>query len=101
LSNAVKYSPAGGTILVSTLLEERVAHLSVQDHGIGLAPENLDKLFVPYSRINTEGNRHIKGTGLGLVIIREICELHHGKVWVESTLGQGSTFHITLPLSIQ
>jgi signal transduction histidine kinase len=100
LSNAVKYSPAGGTILVSSLLEERVAHLSVQDHGIGLAPEDVDKLFIPYSRINTEGNRHIKGTGLGLVIIREICELHHGKAWVESTLGQGSTFHITLPLSI-
>jgi signal transduction histidine kinase len=100
LSNAVKYSPAGGTILVSSHMEEEVAHLSVQDHGIGLTPENVDKLFIPYSRIDTEGNRHIKGTGLGLVIIREICELHHGKVWVESTLGQGSTFHITLPISI-
>jgi signal transduction histidine kinase len=99
LSNAMKYSPDGGAILVSSRMEEEVAHLSVQDHGIGLAPENVDRLFIPYNRINTEGNRHIKGTGLGLVIIREICELHHGKVWVESTLGQGSTFHIILPMS--
>jgi signal transduction histidine kinase len=99
LSNAMKYSPDGSAILVSSRMEEEVAHLSVQDHGIGLAPENVDRLFIPYNRINTEGNRHIKGTGLGLVIIREICELHHGKVWVESTLGQGSTFHIILPMS--
>ncbi len=100
LSNAVKYSPDGGTILVSSHLEDGIAHLSVHDHGIGLAPENVDRLFIPYNRINAEGNRHIKGTGLGLAIIREICELHHGKVWVESTLGQGSTFHITLPLGV-
>ncbi|MBA2394026.1 MAG: response regulator, partial [Ktedonobacteraceae bacterium] len=98
LSNAVKYSPAGGTILVHSHLEGDVARFSVQDHGIGLTPENVDRLFIPYSRINTEENRHIKGTGLGLAIIREICELHHGKVWVESTQGRGSTFHITLPL---
>jgi signal transduction histidine kinase len=98
LSNVVKYSPTGGAILVSSRLEEEVAHLSVQDHGIGLSPENVARLFIPYNRIDTTENRYIKGTGLGLAIIREICELHHGEVWVESTLGQGSTFHITLPL---
>ncbi len=98
LSNAVKYSPDGGAIIVSSRLEEDVAHLSVQDHGIGLSPENVAQLFIPYSRIDTSGNRYVKGTGLGLVIIREICEMHHGHVWVESVLGQGSTFHITLPL---
>lgn len=98
LSNAVKYSPAGGTILIQSHLEDDVVHFSIQDHGAGLTPENVERLFIPYNRIDTEGNRHIKGTGLGLVIIREICELHHGKVWVESTQGQGSTFHITLPL---
>lgn len=98
LSNAVKYSPAGGAIIVSSHLEEDVAHLSVEDHGSGLTPENIAGLFIPYSRIKSDETRHIQGTGLGLAIIKEICEMHNGRVWVESTVGQGSTFHIALPL---
>lgn len=101
LSNAVKYSPDGGAIVVSSSLEEGTAHLSVQDHGRGLSPEDIARLFIPYNRVRSEETRHIQGSGLGLAIIREICELHHGRVWVESKIGQGSTFHITLPLKVR
>ncbi len=92
LSNAVKYSPEGGEIVVSCSKDGPDVHLCIQDHGIGIASEDIPKLFTAYSRIDAEKTRYIKGTGLGLAIVRQISELHGGHVWVESTLGQGSTF---------
>jgi len=80
-------------------LEKDFAHISVQDHGIGISSEDVAKLFTAYSRIDTTNTRYIKGTGLGLAIVQQICEMHGGRVWVESAVGQGSTFHVTLPLS--
>src|SRR6266487_225164 len=98
LSNAVKYSPEGGEILVQSRLEEEFVHISVQDHGIGISAENCTKLFMPYSRIASTQTRYIKGTGLGLAIVQQISKMHGGQIWVESMPGQGSTFHVKLPL---
>ena len=99
LSNAIKYSPNGGDILIQSSREGEAVHVSIQDHGIGIAPEFIEDIFTPYHRVNSSTTRYIQGTGLGLSLVREIVLLHEGKVWVESTLGHGSTFHLSIPLS--
>jgi signal transduction histidine kinase len=98
LSNAAKYSPAGGEILLSSQREQQGVRISIQDQGIGIAEENQKDIFVPYSRIDSEKTRFIQGTGLGLSLVHEIINLHGGTTWVESTPGYGSTFHFFLPL---
>jgi signal transduction histidine kinase len=98
LNNAVKYSPQGGAILVGSQVEQQMAQVWVQDHGIGIPSESLEEVFVPYSRIDAGTTRYIKGTGLGLSISRQIIQMHGGHIWVESSLGQGSRFHFTIPL---
>jgi PAS domain S-box-containing protein len=97
LSNAIKYAPDGGEIQVISQLESEQIHIQVRDHGIGMPASALDKLFTPFYRVEMATTRYIQGTGLGLPIVKEIMEMHQGKVWAESTLGQGSTFHLTLP----
>ncbi len=97
LSNAVKYSPEGGEIVVRTALEGDIIHVSVKDHGVGIAAEDLPRLFQRYERIESAGHK-IGGTGLGLVIARQIVEMHGGRIWAESELGAGSEFHFTIPV---
>jgi signal transduction histidine kinase len=97
LSNAVKYSPDGGEIVVSTRVEGNAAHVVVRDHGMGIPPGALETIFERYGRVESLATRHIQGTGLGLPIVRQIVQLHGGSVWVESTVGEGSVFHVTLP----
>jgi len=97
LSNAVKYSPEGGEVVVSTRLEGNTAHVVVRDHGMGIPKAALETIFERYGRVESLATRHIRGTGLGLPIVRQIVQLHGGAVWVESTVGEGSVFHVTLP----
>jgi signal transduction histidine kinase len=97
LNNAVKYSPNGGDIVVSTRVEGSTAHVVVRDHGMGIPKEALDAIFERYGRVESPATRHIQGTGLGLPIVRQIVQLHGGTVWAESTVGEGSVFHVTLP----
>jgi signal transduction histidine kinase len=97
LSNAVKYSPDGGEIVVSTRVEGNAAHVVVRDHGMGIPKAALETIFERYGRVESLATRHIQGTGLGLPIVRQIVQLHGGSVWVESTVGEGSVFHVTLP----
>jgi signal transduction histidine kinase len=97
ISNAVKYSPDGGTITVGTARLDDAAHCWVRDEGMGIPAESLEEVFERYSRVETTKTRTIQGTGLGLPIVREICHAHGGRAWAESVLGKGSTFHITLP----
>jgi two-component system, OmpR family, sensor histidine kinase VicK len=98
LSNASKYTLNGSPILIGCRREGNTVHLFVQDHGIGIPQEKLEEIFEHYTRIESNTSRYIGGTGLGLPIIRQIMELHHGKVWATSTVGEGSTFHVVFPL---
>ncbi|HEV2141390.1 MAG TPA: PAS domain-containing sensor histidine kinase [Candidatus Dormibacteraeota bacterium] len=97
LSNAIKYSPDGGEITVTSATQDGHVDISVRDHGVGIAPEFIQRLFSRYERYEKTSNK-ILGTGLGLAITRQIVEMHGGKVWVDSEVGQGSDFHFTLPL---
>jgi len=98
LSNARKYSPDGGAILVTTRLVEGMVEITVRDHGLGLPADALPKLFGTFYRVDTGDRRLIKGTGLGLSINRRIVEAHGGKVAADSDgPGKGSTFTCSLP----
>ena len=98
LTNAIKYSPKGDDIRVISQRKDSEAYVCIQDQGVGIPENALERIFVPYNRIDSEKTRYIQGTGLGLTIVREIIMLHKGQVWAESTLGSGSQFHFTLPL---
>ncbi|MEK6226445.1 MAG: ATP-binding protein [Chloroflexota bacterium] len=98
VSNAIKYSPAGGTIELRTQREEGTVTLTVTDHGMGIPAAQLEKIFDRYSRVETTETRVIQGTGLGLPIVRQILQLCDGKVWATSEPGHGSVFHVQLPL---
>lgn len=99
--NAIAYNRPGGmvTIRAHRLPGERYAEIIVEDTGIGIAPENIKRLFEKYYRAENARQLRTTGTGLGLYLTKAIIERHGGKVWVESVLGKGSTFHLTLPLS--
>jgi signal transduction histidine kinase len=98
LSNAIKYSPAGGGVELRTRREANTVMLTVHDHGIGIPNEHLETIFERYSRIESMATHTIQGTGLGLPIVRQIVQLYDGKVWATSVTGQGSIFHVQLPL---
>jgi len=97
ISNAVKYSPAGGTITIRSRVIDEFLEISVQDEGLGMTPEQQKHLFEKFYRADAS-NTAIGGTGLGLAISQLIIELHGGKIWAESESGVGSTFFIRLPL---
>jgi signal transduction histidine kinase len=99
VSNAVKYSPGGESIVVR--VRERGAQhvvIEVVDHGLGIPPEQIGKLFQKFARVRTDDHLKVSGTGLGLYICRLIVEGHGGQIWVESELGKGSTFGMSLPI---
>ena len=98
LANAVKFCKAGDTITISNHISNGSCIVSIKDTGVGISKENQDKLFKSNS-FTTAGTKNEKGTGLGLSICKELVELNHGKIWVESTLGVGSTFYVQLPKS--
>jgi signal transduction histidine kinase len=97
-TNAVKYSPAGGSITVRCR-ERGPDHIGIEvvDHGLGIPPEQVGKLFQKFERVRTAEHLAVPGTGLGLYICRLIVEGHGGQMWVESEPGKGSTFGLSLP----
>ncbi len=98
LSNAVRYSPQGGTVRVNFHLTPEAVELRVRDEGIGIPPESLALLFQPFARASNATARHFGGLGLGLFICREIVQRHGGTIWAESPgAHQGSCFHVRLP----
>jgi PAS domain S-box-containing protein len=99
LSNAVKFSPQGGQITVGARLEDDVIKVWVTDQGVGVPPEALPNLFHRFFRVDNQDTRSIGGTGLGLALVKEIVKTHGGRIWVESTIGVGSTFFFTLPIA--
>jgi len=101
LSNALKFTPEEGRITVAAELkdEEGIFQISVADTGKGIAPEDHEKVFEKFIQVGVNTPMDIRGTGLGLPIVKKIVELHKGKIWIESELEKGSTFFFTLPLS--
>jgi signal transduction histidine kinase len=99
LSNAVKYSPTGGRITLTTRAQGDQLLFDVRDEGLGIPKEALETIFERYSRVDSQATKDIQGTGLGLPIVRQIVQLHGGRVWAESELGRGSVFHVVLPLA--
>jgi signal transduction histidine kinase len=98
LSNAVRYSPQGGTVRVSFHITPMDVELQVRDEGIGIPPESLAQLFQPFARASNATARHFGGLGLGLFICREIVQRHGGAIWAESPgAHRGSCFHVRLP----
>ena len=98
VSNALKFSVAGSTITVTLQGGPDTATIAFADQGQGIAADEIDKLFKPYSRTRTKSTNNEKSTGLGLAIVRRIVEAHGGHIRVESELGRGSTFYVTLPI---
>lgn len=94
--NAVKYTPSG-KISVGLTGNTEVVQLFIRDTGPGIAPEDVPHLFQKFYRVDNSATRTIGGTGLGLFICKKIIDLYNGRIWVESTVGQGSTFYINLP----
>ena len=97
VGNAIKYTPEGGRIEVSALEGENHVVINVSDDGIGIPLDDQPYVFDKFFRANTPETAEIPGTGLGLSIVKSVVEKHGGRVWVESTLGEGSTFTLLLP----
>ena len=98
ISNAIKYTGEGGSITVSAIEKDGMVETSVADTGMGIKPENLEKLFRIDVNFSTKGTANEIGTGLGLILCKEFITRNEGKIWVESELGKGSTFKFTLPV---
>jgi PAS domain S-box-containing protein len=97
IGNAIKYTPAGGRITVTTSSGPETLTVSVTDTGIGIAEEDQTQLFQRFYRVRNEQTRYIQGTGLGLSLVKKIIESHNGSVAVESQSGHGATFSVSLP----
>ena len=97
LSNAIKYTPEKGAIRVGFTREGNAVLATVTDSGCGIGPEDQQKLFQEFYRAHDPINQEIRGTGLGLALVKRIVEAHQGKIWVTSEKDKGSTFSVSLP----
>jgi signal transduction histidine kinase len=102
IQNAIKYSPKGSSIELSLSLENNAPAagqvvISVRDKGIGIPSDQLGQVFNRFFRASNASAKHYSGLGLGLYISKEIVQRHGGRLWVESVVGEGSTFHMALP----
>jgi signal transduction histidine kinase len=100
VGNAIKYSPAGGTVRVAAEALEGMVEFTVEDEGVGVAVEDRERIFERFFRVGSESTRGISGTGIGLSIVRGLVELHGGSVWVDDAPVRGSRFHVRLPQAV-
>jgi two-component system, NtrC family, sensor kinase len=101
LSNAVKFTPEGGRVGLAATAADGVITIAVSDTGIGIAPEDQATIFEEFRQVGRDDARKQEGTGLGLTLAKKFVELHGGRIWVESHVGQGSTFSFTLPVRLE
>jgi signal transduction histidine kinase/GAF domain-containing protein len=99
VTNAYKYTPEGGQVAITAQQVDDSVQVDVTDTGIGIAPQDQEKLFTRFFRADHPGVRRVAGTGLGLSIAKSIVDMHGGRIWVKSQLGEGSTFSFTLSLA--
>jgi signal transduction histidine kinase len=97
LSNVIKFTPEGGRIELGAVPKDGLVEVSVSDTGVGIAPEDQEKVFEEFRQVGT-ADKKAEGTGLGLTLCRKFIELHGGKIWVKSQVGAGSTFTFTIPV---
>ena len=97
ISNAIKFTQAGGTVTISLVQKQKEVMVSVSDNGVGIRKELIDKLFRIDQSYSTPGTRNEKGSGLGLILCKDFVEKNGGKIWVESQSGKGSIFSFTIP----
>ena len=100
LSNAVKFTPEGGRVGLTATAADGVITIAVSDTGIGIAPEDQAAIFEEFRQVGRDDARKQEGTGLGLTLAKKFVELHGGRIWVQSQVGQGSTFSFTLPVRL-
>jgi signal transduction histidine kinase len=98
LSNAVKFTPEEGRVGVTATAADGVITIAVSDTGVGIAPEDQEAIFEEFRQVGRNDARKREGTGLGLTLTKKFVELHGGRIWVRSQVGQGSTFTFTLPV---
>ena len=99
VSNSAKFTPDGGELKIEAVRKGDWCQVSVSDNGIGIRKEDQEQLFEPFYQANNSLAGERKGTGLGLALVKQIVEMHGGRIWVESEYGKGSRFTFTLPLS--
>lgn len=99
LSNAVKFTPENGKITINVFQKDNSLQFEIVDTGIGIKPEDKEKLFEAFHQADASLTREYEGTGLGLHLTKRLVELHGGKIWAESTFGKGSTFFFILPIN--
>jgi len=98
LDNAMQYTPAGGQIMVSASADDAEVTFTVSDTGIGIPRADQFRIFERFYRVDVARSREVGGTGLGLAIAKHLVEVHGGRIWVDSEVGQGSQFHFTVPI---
>jgi two-component system, OmpR family, phosphate regulon sensor histidine kinase PhoR len=98
LDNAIQYTPAGGQIMVSASADGDEVTFTVSDTGIGIPQADQPRIFERFYRVDVARSREVGGTGLGLAIAKHLVEVHGGRIWVDSEVGQGSQFHFTVPI---
>ncbi|WP_370572388.1 sensor histidine kinase [Methanomethylovorans sp.] len=97
VGNAIKFTPPGGSVTISSSVKDDVLRIHVKDTGIGISPEDQKKLFEPFKQLDSSLGRKHPGTGLGLSLVKKLAAMHNGKVSLESEVGKGSTFMLSLP----
>jgi signal transduction histidine kinase len=97
ISNAIKYSPKGGAIVIRGTYDDRCVQIAVSDQGQGLPPDQFERVFERFYRVNNALTNNTQGTGLGLYLAHAVVTAHGGRIWAANNPGGGATFSFTLP----
>jgi signal transduction histidine kinase len=99
INNAIKYTPQGTITVRAKKLDENTVQIDVADTGCGMPENAMEKLFTEFYRVDSSINQEVKGTGLGLAMVKHIVEAHKGRIWVKSKVDMGTTFSFTIPIA--